>query len=198
MRNWIIPVWGLGAIILFAVVLFNPNDTPTSVQTEGSRELDILEGIPGRDQAAALIKRAPLAGLAYYNLLFAKLVPCLMRDASRQSTDALAAKQDETDIVTELRSRLERQCVVYTLMENAVTPFVVDIIKSRKSENYFIFTILEPSDEVFTFTEKEFGIFPNFAVCQRFQRALHDLDIPTRKCKMRSMPSRPPSPPLAR
>lgn len=198
MGNWIGPVWLLGTIILIAVVVSSPNGSDQSAQVANSHAPAVAERQTGRDEAAALTVRDLPAGLAYSNLLFAKLLPCLILGASRQSTDAPAAKRPEDDVVTEWQSRLERQCVVYTQMEKAITPFVVALSNSRKAQDYFIFTVLEPADKFDSFSEKEVGIFPRLVDCQHYEKALHDLDVPTRKCQMRTIPSQRPSPPMGR
>ena len=197
MSNWIMPIWAAVAVTLLAMLVFNPKETEISDQTDGSREAYLAENVARKDKTAALMEIAPLATLAYGNLLSARLFPCLMQEASQQSSGVPSTKQSEDYIVTELLSRMERQCVVYTQMEKTATHFFSNLIKSREIQDYYVFTLLELADDPYSWLETEIGIFPSLADCQRFERALHDLDVTTRKCQMRTMPSRPPAPPVA-
>ncbi len=202
MSDWKSYLPGLFLVIVVAawILLFAssppypPSEPEISDQTETSSELETAKGIAEAQRTGVLIEIGLSAWLAYSNVLSAKLFFCLIQEGSRQSSDAPASQQPE--YMTDFLSLLDKQCAVYTQMESVITPFVDQIIADKKIENYYVFSMLEPADEIFMWAEKDIGIFPSLADCQRFERALHELDVSTRRCRLVTVTPLPPPAPV--
>lgn len=210
--------WVLGAflaVVLLLSVIFDFGGMNKLTQTEAPDEPGLsqqepsvenepaaLQGVKNKAEAQTAVSF--LAALAYLSLASAKDLSCLMGDMLHETNTLRTLELSELrkTVVIDYLSELEKQCAVYTEMEGVIRPFVEESIKNGKvPKEYYVFAIFEPGEAYNTWTEVEIGIFPSLADCQRFEHALHELDVPTLKCEVGSL--RPltlmpqlPSPPI--